>query len=203
MTSDHNYYNYIGCKAKFAMLIIALVFVLDVGVSGKNSAVAADLQKIKNNSSLQKIKAISNREIDLLRRSGVKTARQLAGADPKFISRVLKTDLKKALNLINNARSTQSILERNYIAQKSKFNVRRFQGAPSVADLLYAKLISPGNECTVLVRKTCGDRNQCASDPGCKTAKLLLDGFNAGDAAGADYCLVALEDAVVFAFCPR
>ena len=67
----------------------------------------------------------------------------------------------------------------------------------------YAQLITPTNECTILVRKVCGLQNQCASTPGCPLAKQVLGAYNleTDTTSAAEGCVSALEDGIVFPQC--
>ena len=43
----------------------------------------------------------------------------------------------------------------------------------------YAALVAPLNRCTALVRKVCGEENECADAPTCPHAKDMLEMYNA------------------------
>jgi len=69
----------------------------------------------------------------------------------------------------------------------------------------YRQLIAPNNRCTQLVRKVCGQNNQCAASSGCAPARQLLDRYNQRSGAERQQtegsCLAGLEDGIIFAQC--
>jgi hypothetical protein len=71
--------------------------------------------------------------------------------------------------------------------------------------LLYLRLVEPVNECTLLVKKVCGDTYDCPDSPGCPVALQLLERYNT--VSGDDLeetrfsCLVGLEDPIIFNRC--
>ena len=69
----------------------------------------------------------------------------------------------------------------------------------------YRGLTAPNNRCTQLVRRVCGQNNQCSKSPGCRPARQLLDRYNQSSGAERQQiensCLAGLEDGIVFAQC--
>ncbi len=69
----------------------------------------------------------------------------------------------------------------------------------------YATLIAPSNACTALVRRVCGDAEQCGSRAGCSSAKYLLERYNqTGHSADVEAsCNASLEDGALFPVCSQ
>ena len=70
----------------------------------------------------------------------------------------------------------------------------------------YAALVAPLNRCTALVRKVCGEENECADAPTCPHAKDMLEMYNAAATEQERYdiegqCITTLDDPVVFPMC--
>lgn len=183
------------------VVLIAFAFVLLIATPDR--ADAADARSLVQNSSLGAVKSLNSAQIASLRKAGFGTAEKLAKADPAALAKTLKVDTATASRIVKDAQATQTRLSRTYLAARSKFKVTRPAGLPTPEERAYADLIASANECSILVRKVCGETNQCASSPGCPIAKELLSRLNSGDSDVAGSCLIALEDPVVFNQCTQ
>ena len=107
--------------------------------------------------------------------------------------------------LVERAKNESTRLRFVYSGERVKYPFSRTVGrsATPTPEEAYAQLITPTNECTILVRKVCGQQNQCASAPGCPLAKQLLDLYNTDSdtTAVAEACVISLEDGIVFPQC--
>ena len=169
-----------------------------------STARAADARQLIQNSSLTAVKSLNAKQVDALRKAKLTSAAKLATADPALVAKTLKVDPKVAAAIVKDAQATNTRLSRTYIAAQSKFKVSRVN-LQTPEERAYAELVAPGNECTILVRKVCGNENQCPSSPGCPVAMELLRRYNTDSdpSSVAGSCLIALEDPVVFNQCTQ
>jgi len=149
---------------------------------------------------LSRVAGLSAVQITTLQREGIKSLASLASAKPEMLAKALKVDEKQAAVLINQAQFERTRLGRSLAASRDRFKLPPITVAGS-----YASLITPTNECTLLVRKVCGLQNQCGGGGGaCSVTMSLLQRYNAGGpegASSAESCLMALEDPLLFAQC--
>jgi hypothetical protein len=160
--------------------------------------VSQDRNALADKSALTQVKSLSQTQIAVLQRAGVRTVAQLATIDPAVLARHLQTRQATAAQIVEESKGVAARMAATY-----GLHSRTFVTRVSREDQ-YARLVEPTNECTLLVRKTCGAANQCATAPGCPVAMILLERFNEGGAAGqeaAESCLMSLEDGIVFAAC--
>jgi hypothetical protein len=195
-----------SCRVVPLALLLAMSVVTVGLVTAPPVATAADARQLLVTSPLTRIKALSPAQSANLQKAGIRSLAALAAASPEVIARTLKIDAAAAAQVVQQAKTELSRLNLVYSSARTKFRftgtVRR-PGELSPAEA-YAQLIAPGNECTILVRKTCGLQNQCPDSPGCPVAKTLLERYNqeTDKTATAESCLIALEDPVIFAQCP-
>lgn len=163
--------------------------------------VSPNAKRILTNSPspLSRVATLTNSQIKTLKGVGITSLKQLSEAQPSIVARALNVNTKQATLLINTAQSERLKLSRALSEAR-----KRLELPPLKLPGSYASLITPTNECTILVRKTCGLENQCASSPGCEVSMTLLERYNAGGAEAtstAESCLMALEDPLIFPQC--
>lgn len=152
---------------------------------------------------LSRVKGLNPGQISSLRVAGIESLAALASSTPEQLSKTLKINSKQAVTLIEQAKRERSLLNQTLVNQRSRFKLPKI-----VIPGSYASLITPTNECTILVRKVCGQQNQCGTTPGCEVSMTLLQRFNAtttdDDRNGlAESCLMALEDPTLFPQCTQ
>ena len=155
--------------------------------------------------SLATIEGLSPAQVTTLQRTGIRSIASLAAASPATLTRALAIELAAATRLVEHAKGETARLRLVYSGERVKYPFSRTVGgrATPTPEEAYAQLITPTNECTILVRKVCGLQNQCASAPGCPLAKQLLDFFNTetDKTPAAESCVGSLEDGIIFPQC--
>lgn len=150
---------------------------------------------------LSAIQGLSPAQVSSLQTAGIVSLARLAESKPETLMKLLKVDEKQAKSIITLASQQRIKLDRNYFEARNRFKLPPIKLPGS-----YASLITPTNECTILVRKVCGLENQCSTSTGCQPSMTLLQRYNA---AGTDTdrvnlagsCLMALQDEVLFWQC--
>lgn len=151
--------------------------------------------------SIVQLRTLSDEQIRVLERSGIRTAGQVATQPAGNIARLLGMDQRAAEQLVLDANSVRGLLDSAYLRDRTSYPAGRGGSGDD-----FERLVQPDNVCTILVRKTCGSQNQCAGSAGCQAAMYLLSRYNqGGDAAememAYDACLVSLADELVFHPC--
>ena len=151
--------------------------------------------------SLSRIQGLSSSQISSLQHAGIQSLASLASSNPEQLANTLNINTKQAVTLIERAKQERSLLNQTLVNQRNRFKLPKI-----VIPGSYASLITPTNECTILVRKVCGQENQCSTSPGCEVSMTLLQRFNAtttdNDRIGlAESCLMALQDQTLFPEC--
>lgn len=180
-----------------AAALLALAIVLAVG--------SADARQTRMRHPLATIGGLTSMQVATLQQHGIRSIAALGAASPVTLTRALAIELAAATRLVDQAKAETGRLRLVYADARPKFPYSRPVGespAPSPEEQ-YAELISPTNECTILVRKVCGLQNQCAAAPGCPLATQLLATFNTNTdrTPAAEACVIALEDSLVFPQC--
>jgi hypothetical protein len=169
------------------------------------AGLAADARQVRPRPSLATIDGLTATQITTLQQTGIRSIASLAAASPATLTRALAIDLAAATRLVERAKGETARLRLVYSGERVRYPFSRTVGgsATPTAEEAYAQLITPTNECTILVRKVCGLQNQCASAPGCPLAKQLLDLYNTDTdtAPAAEACVASLEDGIVFPQC--
>ena len=183
----------------------AIVTGVVAGLVAFSAGTAVDARQVRPRPSLATIDSLSAAQVTTLQRSGIRSISALAAANPATLTRSLAIDLAAATLLVERAKDESTRLRFVYSGERVKYPFSRTVGrsATPTPEEVYAQLITPTNECTILVRKVCGQQNQCASAPGCPLAKQLLDLYNTDSdtTAVAEACVISLEDGIVFPQC--
>ncbi len=183
----------------------AIVTGVIAGLVAVSAGMAVDARQVRPRPSLATIDSLSAAQVTTLQQSGIRSISALAAASPATLTRALALDLASATRLVERAKDESARLRLVYSGERVKYPFSRTVAgsATPTPEEAYAQLITPTNECTILVRKVCGLQNQCASAPGCPLAKQLLDLYNTGSdtTAAAEACVISLEDSIVFPQC--
>lgn len=175
------------------------------GLVALTTGLAVDARQVRPRPSLATIDSLSAAHIATLQRSGIRSIAALAAASPATLTRALGIELAAATRLVERAKSETARLRLVYSGERVKYPFSRTVGgrATPTPEEAYAQLITPTNECTILVRKVCGQQNQCASAPGCPLAKQLLELYNteSDKTPAAEACVGSLEDGIIFPQC--
>ena len=150
-------------------------------------------------SSLARVGSLTAEHREVLQRSSIDSAAEVANLPVQTIASMLRTSQREAEQIALDARTVQRMLDTKYSQARSLFSARRGDSGDA-----WSQLIEPDNQCTVLVRKTCSLENQCSNINGCQNAIELLRRFNQGgrDAPMAqDACWTSLSDEIVFPPC--
>ncbi len=151
--------------------------------------------------SLSSVQGLSKAQIGRLQTAGITSLARLAESKPQTLMQLLKVSEKHASSMIALAAQERIKLDRGYHEARNRFKLPPIKLPGS-----YASLITPTNECTLLVRKVCGLENQCSTSTGCEPSMTLLQRYNS---AGTDLdrvhvaesCLMALQDQIIFSQC--
>lgn len=150
---------------------------------------------------LSLIKGLTATQINTLHNAGIESLSALSISKPELIAKTLKVDKKQASTLINQAALERTKLGRTLVSARNRFKL------PTIAlPGSYASLVTPTNECTLLVRKVCGLENQCSTSTGCQPSITLLERYNSASTDldrvhVAESCLMAMQDEVLFWQC--
>ena len=187
----------------FARTFLTMVAMVAL-ITGTTIATAP--QSVKG-TSVSRMKTITPTQATALNRARIRNLDELAAALSSDIMRILGVSERAAESLVYEAQAERSRLRAIYRAARSRYRASTTSTPSTSSDPQdeYAALIAPANECTILVRKACGQENQCADRAGCSASMYLLGIYNEATdkIEGAYSCIAALEDGIVFAECTQ
>ena len=196
-------------RQNWSAILCAVVLSMALSVVSGQSGVRAEdssvlrtpvpvqLAASRTKSSLQTVRALNAKRIRTLQKAGITSLAKLSRVKAGRLADILKVDKNVAGSILSDASKQLKQLQRVYRDNRSRV------GGGGGGGSSYASLIAPTNECTILVRKVCGQENQCGNGSGCGAAMNLLQAYNSGNdqAAVAEACVISLADEIIFPWC--